>query len=98
NSDDCDDNDPNIYPNAAAICGSDEVTRQSCPASGGDMQNQSCSDGCYDGACRTDGTIGVPGFVSCEQASPLTHCPVNLGCDAYQTTCGTMGDPGTVRC
>jgi hypothetical protein len=98
NSNDCDDGDGTIYPNNAVECASDQMTREWCPSSGGVLDSEYCDEGCYEGDCRGDGTVGVPGFVSCQQDTPLTYCPVNAGCDAYETTCGTTGTPGTIRC
>ena len=98
NGDDCDDFDNTVYPNAASFCEADQMTRQRCPSSGGLFETSNCDQGCFEGACRTDGTIGIPGYVSCSQTEPLTHCPSSMGCDAYETTCGTEQDPGTVRC
>lgn len=79
-------------------CASDQMNREWCPSTGGVLGTEYCNDGCYEGDCRSDGTIGVPGFVSCRHDTPLTYCPVNAGCDAYETTCGTTSSPGTIRC
>jgi len=99
NSNDCNDSDDSVYPNNAVVCAADQMTREWCPSTGGVLNSEYCDQGCWEGDCRSDGTIGVPGFVSCRQDTPpLTYCTTSAGCDAYETTCGTSGSRGTVQC
>ncbi len=95
NADDCDDSDPGFKP-GASVC-PDATQRKSCPASGGVTKLESCDQGCLNGACRpvSDGTVGLPGYVSCNSAK---RCPTSQGCTWGSTSCGTLDSPGTGRC
>jgi hypothetical protein len=95
NGDDCDDSDANFKP-GVSVCASDYVTRKSCPTTGGSTSTEACGQGCLNGGCRpaSDGTIGVPGYVSCD----VKGCPASQGCTWGDSTCGTTASPGVVHC
>lgn len=84
NANDCDDNDPNLYA-GVNVCLSDQVTRQSCSSSGGVSSTELCSNGCLNGTCRSDGTIGVPGIITCDNTR---RCDSSEGCNYNASYCG----------
>ena len=76
NADDCDDSNSAYYP-GVSIC-STVMQKSTCVSGGGGTPAlQACDQGCINGACRSDGTIGVPGYVSCTNSS---HCLAADGC------------------
>ena len=86
NGDDCDDGNSAFKP-GVSIC-STVTQKKTCSSGGGGVASvETCDLGCINGNCRTDGTIGVPGYVSCTS----THSPRCLaadGCNIYDGTCG----------
>jgi len=86
NAEDCDDSDPNFKP-GVTIC-STVTQKKSCV--GGTPVLQPCDQGCIYGNCRSDGTIGLPGYVSCT-ATHVPRCAASDGCDLYYGTCGATG-------
>ncbi len=86
NADDCDDANSAFKP-GVSIC-STVTQRKTCTSGGGGTASvETCDQGCINGNCRTDGTIGLPGYVSCTP----THTPRCLaadGCNVYDGTCG----------
>jgi hypothetical protein len=87
NADDCDDTNANFKP-GTSIC-STAMQKETCVSGGGGTPvPQSCDQGCINATCRSDGTIGVPGYVSCTNSS---HCSVAVGCQMDDPTggCGT---------
>jgi hypothetical protein len=88
NANDCDDgpNGASFYPGAPPIC-STVMERKWCSTTGGTVNTEPCDQGCMNGVCRKDGTIGVPGYVSCNNSS---HCPAADGCqmDEESGACG----------
>lgn len=87
NSQDCDDADASFRP-GVSLCNT-VTQKKTCPSGGGTAVLQTCDQGCMSGNCRTDGTIGLPGYVSCD-SSHNPKCSTAEGCefdDAYGT-CG----------
>ena len=78
NADDCDDGDATFKP-GVSVCLSD-TQRRWCPTTGAISQTEPCDDGCFKGtgACRNDGTVGLPGFVTCGSF----RCRTSDGCNA----------------
>jgi len=76
NSDDCDDGNGTIKP-GYAICNTDG--RYYCDTDG-TFKTAICSDGCPSGTCRSDGTIGLAGWVSC--GTNAVRCATSQGCSA----------------
>lgn len=94
NAEDCDDANGDLYP-GVSIC-STAVQKKSCL--GTTPVLQSCDQGCFDGNCRTDGTVGLPGYVTCWSVGG-PRCSTSDGCYADTGACGIGPDlPGTVRC
>ena len=93
NADDCDDANSAFKP-GVSIC-STVTQKRTCPATGGISTATPCDQGCLNGACRTDGTIGLPGYVSCTNSS---HCLAGDGCmmDDPSGGCGTSGSGSNV--
>ena len=92
NSDDCDDSDASFKP-GVSICGL-VTQKRTCVASGGGTPvPEDCPQGCINGECRNDGTIGLPGYVSCTNSS---RCLAADGCLEYDPSggCGTAGTGG----
>ena len=94
NADDCDDGNENITP-GYSDCSSDMDRRWCASNNNGVFSSQSCAQGCSDGACRNDGTIGVPGMITCAtDAGPLA-CPRAESCcsagSLNNNTCGLSG-------
>lgn len=89
---DCDDSRPDIKLGLSACSG---LTRLYCDG-GGTPKSEPCSQGCLGGQCRHDGTIGVPGKVTCGPNSLVCNAgdgcfkdPTNPGSEAV---CGSNGD------
>jgi hypothetical protein len=98
NDDDCDDSTGGgaIKP-GVSICAS-AVQKKTCPTNAhGVWSQESCPYGCINGDCRpsTDGTIGVPGYVSCDL---VKNCPASDGCSMFAESCSTADSPGSVHC
>jgi hypothetical protein len=95
--DDCDDgpSGASLYPGASPIC-STVTERKWCTTTSTSVQTEYCFQGCLGGVCRpeTDGTVGVPEYVSCD----VKRCPASQGCNMGEATCGTTESPGLVRC
>jgi len=89
NSDDCDDNNPAFKP-GVSICGLITQKKTCNSGGGGTPVVTDCPQGCINGNCRTDGTIGLPGYVSCVNSS---RCLTGDGCmmDDPSGGCGTGG-------
>ena len=98
NADDCDDTKANFKP-GTSIC-STVMQQSSCISGGGGTPVlQPCNQGCMNGICRSDGTIGVPGYVSCTR--DLTpRCLTSEGCESSDGLgyCGTTGSPNPYLC
>ena len=96
NANDCDDgpNGASFYP-SVYLCTS-VTERKWCPNTGGVAKTEPCDQGCLTGTCRHDGTIGVPGYVSCT-ATHLPKCAASAGCDLDFGTCGT-GSGNSMYC
>jgi hypothetical protein len=90
NNDDCDDSSKAFHP-GVAICGT--VTQAKSCASGGHgvAATQTCDQGCMNGECRKDGTIGVPGYVTCLSAVS-TRCLAGDGCKTTDGSCGVTNE------
>jgi hypothetical protein len=95
--DDCDDSasGASFYP-GVDVCSS-AIERKSCQT-GGVTKTDTCDYGCMSGTCRpaSDGTIGVPGYVSCGGQS--RNCPIAGGCNYGGSACATEAAPGNVQC
>jgi len=90
NADDCNDADGTFKPGTSK-CAANNITRTSCMSgAGGATKTETCDQGCFNGACRTDGTIGLPGYVTCG----TLRCNTSEGCYASDTdpSCGVAGD------
>jgi len=88
NPGDCDDTNGSIYPGYATCSGND---RSYCD-NDGSFKIQICDDGCLSGSCRSDGTIGKAGWVSCG----TVRCTTTQGCSwdsGGSPTCGTANNP-----
>jgi hypothetical protein len=86
NADDCDDANSAFKP-GVSIC-STVTQRKTCVSGGGGTASvETCDQGCINGSCRTDGTIGLPGYVSCT-ATHTPRCLAADGCNVYDGTCG----------
>jgi hypothetical protein len=90
NADDCDDNNGAFKP-GVSICGLITQARTCNTGGGGTPVAADCPQGCINGSCRNDGTIGLPGYVSCVNSS---RCLAADGCmmDDPAGGCGTTGD------
>ena len=98
NADDCDDTNANYKP-GTSIC-STVMQSSSCISSGGGTPVlQACNQGCINGACRRDGTIGVPGYISCT-SSFTPRCLTSDGCEFVDGsgTCGVTNSGYTLYC
>ena len=85
NAEDCDDGNSAFYP-GVSVCAADNITLKWCDGSGV-TQSEPCDDGCGNGMCRIDGTVGLPGYVSCTDThSP--RCLASQGCNISDGTCG----------
>jgi hypothetical protein len=95
NHSDCDDGDSGIVP-GYSTCGSND--RRYCdPAGSGSWMTEACASGCLNGACRSDGTIGYSGIVSCwSSGGVVAHCSTAVGCT--NGACGTSSSPGQMTC
>jgi hypothetical protein len=93
---DCDDSNPNLHYGVSVCSG---ATRRTCSAAGG-VVDTACADGCFNGACRSDGTVGLPGFVTC--GTDNKRCTTAQGCfnDPQAPGPGLCGGSGLyeVRC
>jgi hypothetical protein len=78
NSGDCDDTNGTIVPGYTTCSAND---RRYCDTDGV-MKTEPCNDGCYEGVCRKDGTIGVAGMVACAGAGypQGVRCSTSIGC------------------
>jgi hypothetical protein len=76
NSGDCDDSNSSIKPGYATCNG---VNRYYCDTDG-TFKTATCTDGCLNGACRSDGTVGLAGWVSC--GTNAVRCATSVGCSA----------------
>jgi hypothetical protein len=86
NNDDCDDSN-NYFRPGVSICGT-VTQKKTCTAGGhGVASTETCDQGCINGNCRTDGTIGLPGYVTC-LSSNSQRCLVGDGCKTSDGTCG----------
>jgi hypothetical protein len=76
------------------------MQQSSCISGGGGTPVlQGCNQGCINGACRKDGTIGVPGYVSCT-SDPTLRCLTSAGCEFVDGmgTCGVTDSGYTLFC
>jgi len=94
NSGDCDDSNGSIKP-GYTIC--DVNDRRYC-ATNGAMMTEVCTDGCLNGACRNDGTVGKAGWVSCYafNGTTPTRCLTSVGCQIG--ICQTGGGNSYIAC
>jgi hypothetical protein len=90
NSNDCDDNNASFKPGASVCVNPNTSDQRLTCLSNGTTMPSTCSDGCLNGSCRSDGTIGLPGYVSCTTSS-TPRCPVSIGCDLGTGLCGIPG-------
>lgn len=83
--DDCDDRDKSFYP-GMQVCTT--ATQIKICESGGVISRPTCDYGCAGNQCHplTDGTIGVPGYVTCTPSS--SPCLTSEGCVTYDGSCG----------
>ncbi len=88
NATDCDDKDKSFHP-GASLC-STATQKKSCSSSGV-TKMVPCDDGCINNDCRDDGTVGVPGYVSCTSSHAL-RCLAMDGCNLADGTCGAASD------
>jgi hypothetical protein len=86
NSGDCDDGNGSIHP-GYAICNTND--RYYCDTDGS-FKTAICGDGCFSGTCRSDGTVGLAGWVSC--GTDAVRCTTSQGCSA------PYGGGGTGSC
>jgi hypothetical protein len=91
NADDCDDSSAAFKP-GVSICGT-VTQKKTCPSTGGVAAVTPCDQGCLNGTCRNDGTIGVPGYVSCT-SSHTPRCLTGDGCNISDGTCGVAAPDG----
>ena len=92
NANDCDDANASFKP-GVSVCVNPNTSdqRRTCLASGGTIMTASCSDGCFNGNCRSDGTIGLPGYVSCT-VTGTPKCTTAQGCNLDTGACGLPTD------
>jgi hypothetical protein len=90
NNDDCDDGNKDFHP-GVSICGTITQKKTCTAGSHGVASLQPCDQGCINGDCRTDGTIGLPGYVTCTNTSS-TRCLVGDGCKTSDGTCGVTNE------
>jgi hypothetical protein len=96
NNEDCDDANGALRP-GVSICGA-VTQRKTCTAgSHGVASVRTCDQGCINGDCRQDRTIGLPGYVSCT-SSHTPRCLTGDGCDLYDGTCGTTAASYRLHC
>jgi hypothetical protein len=95
--DDCDDRDKLFFP-GVSVCATTTQSK-SCPSSGTTSYTP-CDYGCVGaGICHpaSDGTIGLPGYVSCTEAhSP--ECSTSEGCILDDGTCGATSSSFHLYC
>jgi hypothetical protein len=91
NADDCDDSNASFKP-GVSICSSSTVRSTCATRNAGVPVTQTCSQGCFNVSCRSDGTIGVPGVVSCGNPPNAPQCTTAQGCNLTDTSCGATGD------
>lgn len=97
NADDCNDSDPTFKP-GVSVCAADSVTRRWCVSgAGGTTKTEPCDQGCFNGICRNDGTVGLPGIVTCT-ATHSPRCLAADGCDPRDGTCGATDENYTFNC
>lgn len=98
NATDCDDGTAALKP-GTAICNAS--VRRACSSAGGasGLTTTSCTQGCYNGVCRTDGTIGVAGKVTCgNPAVGRVTCTTSQGCgESFADGSGVCGGDGTSK-
>jgi len=80
NSADCDDSNGSIHPGYATCSTND---RYYCDTDG-TFKTAICTDGCFNGTCRSDGTVGLAGWVSCGSV----RCTTAQGC-SFDSSNGT---------
>jgi hypothetical protein len=96
NADDCDDTlgSGATFKPGVSICSSVTQRKWCTTGASGISQTEPCDQGCINGKCRNDGTIGLPGYVTCGS----TRCSTSDGCDVGGI-CGIAPDfPGRVLC
>jgi len=84
NLDDCDDSNASFKP-GVSVCTTISQRSTCTPAGGGTPVPQTCTQGCFNGNCRTDGTVGLPGYVTCMPSGP--KCTTTDGCDLTTGFC-----------
>jgi len=95
NAEDCDDADATFKP-GVSLCTGNFSQKKTC-VSGTNIVVQGCAQGCLNGICRDDGTIGLPGWVTCGPFAP--RCTAADGCYSVDGRCSTASDLGSrVQC
>ena len=95
NNDDCDDSNSAFKP-GISVCATNSITRNWCVSGGGGVTNtEACDQGCYNGICRTDGTVGLPGYVTCGSFRCLTSDGCNAGGCGGSVACDGPSDCST---
>ena len=94
NADDCNDSDPTFKP-GVSVCATNNITRNWCVSGGGGVtKSEACDQGCYNGVCRNDGTVGLPGYVTCFGI----RCSTYDGCDTSARACSDGTITGYINC
>lgn len=93
NSGDCDDTNANDHPGETQCQASDPTILTTC-SNDGSFVNSVCSNGCAGGQCKSFGTVGTAGMVTCG----ATVCSTSQGCTTgggigwgVHPSCGTSG-------
>lgn len=97
NADDCDDASASFKP-GISVCTTSATQRNWCESGGGGVtKTEPCGQGCINGTCRSDGTVGLPGYVSCT-TTHTPRCSVGDGCSLEDGSCGASAAAFSLYC